>query len=113
MVSTYRGVCPESPSAVRSFLITLFRLCSKSTNVPGAQSLCRILSIHDFSGLVEQHRQDAKKLGLQEYEHTILPQFARSAIHVEDAETKGATGPRFFLFPHCSTLHEGTIGSNH
>jgi hypothetical protein len=79
----------------------------------GSKSLPYLLSSHDFSGLVEQHRQDAKKLGQQVYEHTILPQFARSTIHVEDAETKGATAPRFFLFPHCSTLREGTIGSNH
>ncbi len=40
------------------------------------------------------------------YEHAILPQFARNRIHVEGTETKGATGPRFFLFPHCSILHE-------
>src|SRR5256885_5082157 len=34
----------ESPSAVRSFLIALFRLCSKSTKVSEDHSVCRISS---------------------------------------------------------------------
>src|SRR5712675_1169578 len=40
----YREFSGESPSAARSFLIALFRLCSKSTNVSEDHSLCRISS---------------------------------------------------------------------
>src|SRR5260221_2631000 len=44
MVSMYREFSDESPSAVRSFLIAVFRLCSKSTKVSDDHSFCRISS---------------------------------------------------------------------
>src|SRR6266481_9708287 len=40
----YREFSGESPSAARSFLIALFRLCSKSTKVSEDHSLRRISS---------------------------------------------------------------------
>ena len=40
-VSTYRGVSAESPSACRTFLMAVFRPCSKSTNVSAGHNRCR------------------------------------------------------------------------
>src|SRR5258708_5592073 len=54
----YREFSGESPSAARSFLIALFRLCSKSTKVSEDHSLrrisSRVITLPGFSSKMER-----------------------------------------------------------
>ncbi len=69
--------------------------------VGGPQPLPHLFAGNHFTRFLEQDGQDAKGLARQADTHTMLAQFSRRQIYLEDSEAVHGTQRRWALFRHC------------
>jgi len=68
--------------------------------VGSPKPLPHLFASNDFSRLLQQLRQDAKRLTRQPHPHSVFAQFSSGRVYLEDAKAKNARGRCGFRFRH-------------